>query len=115
MVKALVIFMLFFIFLEGREELNNGCIKCHKEMKIPTEVIYTRYLLIFSERKKIKKAMFDYLVKPSYEKSVMPKGFLHRFGIKEPSTLSKQALEKELDEVLEYYDIKKRIKLKEKP
>ncbi len=68
-----------------------------------------KYTLKYSSEVKIKKAIFEYLKNPSIEKSVLPYGFLNRFGIKEKSSLEDKELNKMVDIYYEKFNIKSKI------
>jgi hypothetical protein len=55
--------------------LEKKCINCHKKQKIPSELIYRRYLMKYSTNKRIEKAIFTYLTHPKKESSIMPPQF----------------------------------------
>jgi hypothetical protein len=64
----------------------------------------------YSSEKRIKRAIYSYLVTPSIDKSVMPRGFLNRFGIKQKSKLSEKELKNAIDIYYTKYNIKQYIK-----
>jgi hypothetical protein len=69
-----------------------------------------KYTLRFSSQRLIKKAMIDYMKNPTENNSVMPKGFLYRFGLKKPTTLNDEDLNIAIDEYLKRYSMKNFIK-----
>jgi hypothetical protein len=84
---------------------------CHKEQKIPSELIYRRYLLKYSTNTKIKERLFKYLKNPKKETSIMPKQFFLKFPEKDALDLNDTALSKSIDIYLDYFDIKKKLVL----
>lgn len=117
MVKFLV-FMVTICSLSYGEEIPNNetelfknCISCHVSEQVPSELIYRRYLIKYSSHKKIKKVMFEYLKKPSIDRTIMPKQFFNKFPQKEPSHLAEEELLKGIEAYLEFYDIQKRLQL----
>ncbi len=93
---AIVSLLLPLVLLGNPFEQN--CQECHIAKK-QMEMFMSRYVLKYSSQNKVKKAIFHYLKNPKEENSVMPMGFLNRFGVKEKSTLS----DKELQEAIEIY------------
>ncbi|MDX9742924.1 MAG: hypothetical protein RBT59_03830 [Arcobacteraceae bacterium] len=77
---------------------EKNCLECHfatEQLKMFLE----RYEEKYGSEKEVKKAIFEYLKNPKKENSIMPNGFLRRFGVKEKSTLS----DKELKSTVEIY------------
>lgn len=108
MVKIITIAMLS--TLSFGDSFDTNCLACHKKSEVPLDMIYKRYLLKYSSPKSIKSAMIAYLKAPSFESSQLPKGLLMNMPIKPKSTLSQAELEKSVDEYLNRYDIKKRLR-----
>ncbi len=106
MVKILIV-VCSFSYLFALDELS--CVECHKQKDIPDEIIYKRYLLKYSTKKYMKKAIFDYLKNPDKKRSIMPSIFFTKFPMKEP--MRDENLSKEIDLYLEIYDLKKRLVL----
>lgn len=89
--------------------LDIECIKCHKEQKIPSELIYRRYLMKYSDKQIIQKKMFKYLKNPKKENSIMPKQFFLKFPMKKRVDLNDTILKKDINEYIEFFDVKKRL------
>ncbi len=109
---------LIFIFIasvaqsdEASTLVRQNCLDCHKRQKIPSELIYRRYLLKFSTNEKIKEYLISYLKDPKVENSIMPKQFFLKFPQKKALDLNDSVLEESIEEYLNYFDIKKRLKL----
>jgi hypothetical protein len=96
---------------EPSEMLKVRCLNCHIEQKIPSELIYRRYLMRYSTHTKISKIIFKYLKNPIKDKSVMPKQFFLKFPQKDSSDLNDSTLEESIDDYLNYFDIKKQLTL----
>ena len=111
MVKVLVIVVVLAL-LSQASNFTNKCLKCHEQQNIPFEMIYKRYLIKYSSSIDIKEAMIRMCKNPSIENSELPRGFLRRFGVKESCTLKEEELSQAIDELIEYYDVKKYIKIK---
>jgi hypothetical protein len=91
--------------------LEKSCLSCHREQKIPSELIYRRYLMKYSTDKTIRRVMLAYLEEPKKERSIMPKQFFLKFPKKEPMRMDKAILIKGIDDFIGYMDIKKRLSL----
>jgi len=88
--------------------LQKNCIECHIKQKIPSELIYRRYLMRYSTHKAIKKTLLEYLKAPSKENSIMPKQFFLKFPQKEALDMNETVLEKSIDAYLDYFDVRRR-------
>jgi len=108
---AKLIFLTLFFTLLTASDLDTNCLNCHKKEQIPTYLIYKRYLLKYSTKDRIKKAIYSYLKNPTKENSIMPKPFFLKFPMKKPLHLSDEVLKKNIEEFIEKYDVKKRLVL----
>ena len=99
------------LLLSSSEMLEHQCLACHKAQKIPSELIYRRYLMRYSDPEIIKEQMFTYLKEPKKENSIMPKQFFLKFSMKEMLDLNSTALEEGIEAYVEFFDIKKRLLL----
>lgn len=93
MYKNLMVIFLLCSSLDA-DLFENNCLSCHGEGQL--SMFISKYTLEYSSKKKILNAMSKYLTNPSSETSLMPRGFLNRFGLKEKTTLDKATLEKAL-------------------
>lgn len=91
--------------------LQKNCIACHVKQKIPSELIYRRYLMRYSTHKTIRKTLFSYLKAPTKETSIMPKQFFLKFPQKEPLDLNESVLMESIDAYLDYFDVKRKLEL----
>ena len=107
MVRVLYIVLLSASLLKG-DAFENNCIECHPN-NFQFKMFMKRYTMTYSSEDKIKKAIFQYLKKPTTEKSVMPFGFLNRFGVKGESFLDNEDLKEMIDIYYKRYNIKDRI------
>ncbi|MDD2699161.1 MAG: hypothetical protein PHF17_10200 [Arcobacteraceae bacterium] len=89
--NKLVMIFIFLPLLSFGNIFETNCLQCHTVNK-QLEMFMSRYLLKYSSEKEVQKAIFLYLKNPKEETSIMPMGFLNRFGIKEKSTLSDNEL-----------------------
>jgi DNA primase len=111
MVKVLFVSIIFSIFINASEYQKN-CVNCHEESNIPDIVIYKRYLLKYSNDKRMKKAIIDYLKNPSKKTSIMPHQFIEKFGFKKAVKLPINQLESNVEEFLNRHSLKKRLYIK---
>jgi hypothetical protein len=91
--------------------LEKSCLSCHIEQKIPSELIYRRYLLTYSTNRKIKEVLFSYLKNPKKEQSIMPKQFFLKFPEKKALDLNDTLLKETIDAYLNYFDVKEKLVL----
>ena len=94
------------------QRVQTNCLNCHIEQKIPSELIYRRYLMKYSTNTQIKKKILKYLKNPKEELSIMPKQFFLKFLMKEKLSIDDKILEDSVNEYIEYFDITKRLKIK---
>jgi hypothetical protein len=102
------IFLMLSISSSG-VEIKNSCIECHQSQKIPSELIYRRYLMRYSDSNIIKDKIFLYLQNPTKESSIMPKQFFLKFPMKMKTDLNSITLKYEIEEYLKLFDIKRRL------
>ncbi len=94
--------------------LERNCLECHREQKLPDNLIYRRYLLKYSSLERIEKALVSYLRHPSEATSIMPAEFFLRFPLREPIELADDALHQSVQKYIQYFDIRKKLRLEEK-
>ena len=91
--------------------LKKRCLACHIEQKIPSDLIYRRYLMRYSTPDRIEKAMLAYLRSPQRTHSIMPPQFFLKFPMKPPTTLDEERLKEAIRAYISTYDIRKRLRL----
>ena len=91
--------------------LKENCLNCHQEQKIPSELIYRRYLLKYSTHTAIQQTLFEYLKNPTKETSIMPKQFFLKFPEKKALDLNETALQESIEEYLDYFDVGEKLVL----
>ena len=69
-----------------------------------------KYSLKYSSETKIKKALFRFLRNPTSNKSIMPYGFIVKYGFKDDSKLNDKELKEAIDEYYKIYNLKQFIK-----
>ena len=107
MVKIALLILMLSIFLNASAYEEN-CLSCHNN-NFKYNMMMKKYTLKYSSEKRIKKAIFEYLQNPTYEKSVLPIGYLNRFGIKEESFLNDRVLKDMIDIYYEDFNVKAKI------
>ena len=91
--------------------LEANCLGCHREQKLPDNLIYRRYLLRYSSPERIEKALLTYLRHPDKAHSIMPSEFFLRFPLKYPLKLEDAELRESVQKYLEYFDVRRRLRL----
>lgn len=76
---------------------EKNCLSCHNTLPVSIDKYFYRYLLKYSSQKSVKTAMQEYLRNPTKKQTIMPEAFISRFGIKQPTQLSTEELEKAID------------------
>lgn len=113
MVRFLLIFSLFTMFLFAKDEktiYETNCVKCHNRLPVTIDKYFYRYLLEYSSERAVKKAMFDFLKNPNKETTIMPDSFIKRFGVKKKTKLSDEDLNKALDLYWKEYKVSGKLK-----
>ena len=107
---AKVVFLLLLsLYIQADVDIKKSCLECHKKQQIPSELIYKRYLLKYSTKDRIEKAMFIYLKHPTKKASIMPKPFFIKFPMKEALKIDDKSLKEAIKRYIEKFDVKKRL------
>lgn len=109
MEKVVLVFTVFLSFLWAND-LDKYCLNCHIKNRLPTELIYKRYLMKYSTDKNMKKAIFYYLKNPDPKNSIMPQEFFLKFAPKRTIDINDTKAQTLIEQFLKKYDIKKRLK-----
>ncbi len=115
MVNKFLILVLFATLVQSKEVpplVQQNCLNCHMQQKIPSEFIYRRYLMKLSTKERIKEHLFSYLKNPEIANSIMPKQFFLKFPKKKALDLNDTLLEESIEAYLDYFDVKKKLRLK---
>lgn len=96
---------------EPSKNLQKNCLNCHLKQKIPSELIYRRYLRKYSTHSAIKETLLSYLKNPSKKTSIMPKQFFLKFPEKEALDMNETVFAESIDAYLEYFDVRKKLVL----
>lgn len=106
-IKLLIITLISTIYLQANS-FETNCTSCHFANQQLSSFM-ARYTLKYSSEKKIKKAIFDFLKNPTKDNSIMPIGFISRWGVKEKSVLSDYTLKKAIDEYYNEFKLHKKL------
>lgn len=105
-IKILLLMSFFHTFLFSQTSIyEENCVNCHKSLPVSLDKYFYRYLLKYSSRENVKKAVLIYLKNPSKEITIMPNAFIKRFGIKNKTKLNDKELIKAIDMYWEEYKI----------
>ncbi len=98
--------------LFGNDSDLNTCKKCHDGYGSPPyNMIYKRYLLYYSSKASVEKAMVDFLQAPSREKSAMPEGMKRRFHPEKHPAYNVKIAKKAVKYIIEKEDVIQKLKL----
>lgn len=118
MVKIIFVFILLYLSLLAsplsetqKHKLTQNCLKCHQTQKIPSEMIYRRYLMKYSNKEPMYKAIKSYLKSPKKTNSIMPPQFFLKFPMRKKVALNDKVLEESIFLFLEYFDVKHKLTL----
>jgi uncharacterized membrane protein len=105
-----LVVILFFPIILFANAYEENCMSCHGQFPGQLRVFMNKYTIKYSSEDKIKKAIYTYLKNPTKQNSIMPMGFLNRFGIKEKSNLSEQELNEAIDIYYKKFNLRQYIK-----
>ncbi len=86
--------------------LQNRCLSCHVPQQIPDELVYRRYLMVYSTFERMENAIFLYMKNPNKKNSVMHHPFFFKFPMKKKSNLDDETLRNMIQAYLMRFDIK---------
>jgi len=107
MVKSALLILVLFSFLNA-SEFEENCLDCHTN-DFKFNMMMKKYTLKYSSEKRIRKAIFEYLKNPTQDKSVLPSGYINRFGIKEKTELDDKTLRDMIDIYYKQFNLKSKI------
>ena len=108
MVKKTILMLFLFFSTADALDFEQSCLKCHSN-EFQFQMFMKKYTMKHSSEKRIKKAIFDYLKNPSYSTSLLPFGYLNRFGIKDKTSLDDNKLRDMIDVYYKRYNLKSKI------
>ncbi len=111
--RYIVLCLMLLSVLSAKSNIyERNCVQCHKTQAVTLDKLFYRYLLKYSSERAVKKALYDYLKHPSFFKTIMPEGYINRYGIKLPSKLSDKDLKKAIDIYWDKYKVFGKLKVK---
>lgn len=110
MVKIVFFSIFVTTYIFGTNTYETNCMQCHEKQEISLQMVFKKYLMVHSSKNKFKQHLKQYLKNPSPKNSVMPFGFVERFGTKEPTTLNEKELNDAIEQYYEKYAPKNRLK-----
>ncbi|MCK4737696.1 MAG: hypothetical protein KAT10_03980 [Sulfurimonas sp.] len=107
MVKTALLILILSSFLNA-SLFEEECLYCHTN-DFKFNMMMKKYTTKYSSEKRIKKAIFEYLKNPTKDKSVLPLGYINRFGIKEKTELDDKTLREMIDIYYKQFNLKSKI------
>lgn len=105
----LLIFSAVLLFSDNSTVLK--CDDCHNHFLAPPyKKVYTHYLLKYSSKSRVEKAMIDFLKAPSRERSAMPNGMKRRFNPGKHPLFENEMIVRAVRYIIEQEDVRKRFK-----
>ncbi|MDF1874306.1 hypothetical protein JHD48_01005 [Sulfurimonas sp. SAG-AH-194-I05] len=105
MLTKVLFLLLFSSTLLYSNVYETNCVACHEELPVSIDKYFYRYLLQYSSKREVKKAMIKYLNSPSQKRSVMAEAFIRRFGVKAKTTLKHKELRDAIDIYWDKYKV----------
>jgi hypothetical protein len=99
MVKSSIVFIFLIVTVQAEDIYARNCIPCHKNLPTSLEQMFMSYLAAYSGETNVKSVLRFYLNKPTKSITVMSDLFIDNYGVKKPTTLTKE----ELDEAIDIY------------
>ena len=107
--EKIVLLIFSAVLLFADEGAISKCNECHANFLAPPyKKVYKHYLLKYSSKVRVQKAMIDFLIEPSYEKSAMSRGLKKRFNPNEHPIFDDVLIERAVKYIIEEEDIIKR-------
>ena len=106
---ALLLALSSILLFGGEESVAKQCLTCHDVSAPPLSLVYRRYLMLYSSKKRIEKRMVNFLKAPSKERSSMPEGMKNRFNPQNHPSFDENVAEKAVESLIEKEDPIKRI------
>ncbi|MEA2090798.1 MAG: hypothetical protein U9O83_00340 [Campylobacterota bacterium] len=112
MEKIVLLIFSAVVLLCANEDALSKCSECHTDFLAPPyKKVYKHYLLKYSSKARVKKAMIDFLSAPTSEKSAMPRGMKKRFNPDEHLVFDGEIAQKAVESLIEREDIIKRLRV----
>ena len=109
--EKIILLIFSTVLLFGNDSAVVKCNECHnKFLAPPYKKVYKHYLLKYSSRSRVEKAMIDFLKAPSREKSAMSDGMKRRFNPDEHPLFDSDMTVRAVRYIIEQEDVTKRFK-----
>lgn len=109
--EKIILLILSTALLFANENALFKCNECHNNFKAPPyKKVYKHYLLEYSSKARVEKAMIDFLSAPSSKKSAMPRGMKRRFNPDEHYVFDAEIVSKAVKSIIEQEDLIKKLK-----
>ena len=108
--KIAIILATTSILLYSTDIFDQKCIPCHRNLPTSLGEMFKNYLLIYSSERFVKAGIKHYLRNPAHSISVMSELFIDTYGIKQPTTLSDEELDKAVDIYWERFKVFDKLK-----
>ncbi len=105
----LLIFSTILLFCDDSAVLK--CNECHNNFLAPSyKKVYKHYLLIYSSKVRVEKAMIEFLKAPSRKKSAMSKGMKKLFNPDEHPLFDNDMIGSAVGDIIKQEDVTNRFK-----
>ena len=109
--EKIILLIFSAVVLFSNENLLSKCNECHGNFSAPPyKKVYKHYLLKYSSKARVEKAMIDFLKAPSREKSAMSDGMKRRFNPDKHPLFDNNTIGKAVIYIIEQEDMTKRFK-----
>jgi len=106
----LILIILLSVAINATDIFEQKCIPCHKNLPTSLQQMFMQYLKLYSSENNVKYILKYYLKYPSKKTSAMSDLFLDVYGIKEPSKLTDEELQKAIDIYWDRYTVIDKLK-----
>jgi len=108
--RVIVLILLWTNAVTAQNIYEKQCVPCHRDLPTSLGEMFKGYLLVYSSEKFVKAGLKHYLKHPSKSISMMSDLFIDTYGIKQPTTLSPEALERAIDIYWEKFKVFDKLK-----
>ena len=100
----------FHLTSQAADIYERNCIPCHEKLPTSLSQMFMKYLESYSGEKNVKTIMKFYLKSPMVNLSVMSDLFIDSYGIKKPTKLNDEELDKAIDIYWEKFKVFDKLK-----
>jgi hypothetical protein len=105
---AKIVLIVLLSIYSNSDEFETNCLNCHQDMQLYR--FFQKYVYKYSSQKRVTDAIYKYIKNPQAKDSIMPFGFIRRFGVKPKLDIDDEVLKKAIDIYYKKFDFKNRIK-----